>query len=225
MDVGPEYVAFEPARRSCRRPWSGAGARRCHRLGGDGRLHELRLVLPTVSWTPGSSSAPVTSKPRSRRMHKLKPLTCTAQIRRHGVTPVTLQMARGTCWVFAAVAVLEHSYRMQGIARGYLDPDQYVRLSEQVFGIAVLDACSELGHNESCLIGDEVWVGNQLMPIDTQGGSPTMLYWLKSLERRAALPHSVCNYTETAGHDHECPGLAARSPTRCASRRARSRPV
>lgn len=123
-----------------------------------------------------------------------------------GVTPVALQMARGTCWVFAAVAVLEHSYRMQGIARGLLGPTEYLRLSEQVFGIAVLDACAALS-TESCLIGDEVWVGNQLQPIDTQGGFATMLYYLRQLETSAALPHSVCAYTEDVGQDHTCPGL------------------
>ena len=130
-----------------------------------------------------------------------------------GVTPVALQMARGTCWVFAAVAVMEHQYRRHGIANGWLQPDEYVRFSEQVFGIAVLDACADLvedeASDESCLIGDEVWVGNQLMPVDTQGGSPTMLYWLKKLERSAALPHSVCRYTEAVGEDHTCPGLGA----------------
>ena len=124
------------------------------------------------------------------------------------VTPVALQMARGTCWIFAATAVLEHSYRKQGIAMGYLQPDSYVRLSQQVFGIAVLDACAALS-NESCLIGDEVWVGNQLRPVDTQGGDANMLYWLKRLETRSALPHSVCPYTETTGYDRECPGMQA----------------
>ena len=123
-----------------------------------------------------------------------------------GVTPVALQMARGTCWIFAAVAVLEHAYRMQGVASKYLEADQYLRLSEQAFGISILDSCAELA-DESCLIGDEVWVGNQLKPVDTQGGSASLLFWLKRLETTAAMPRSVCNYTETSGHDHLCPGL------------------
>lgn len=218
MDVGPEYVAFEPARRSfLRHPLvtfgAGVSIGIAIALAAMAASMNSALFSDVIVDPMSSSSAAVTSKPTiapHAHAEAIQPVPHKFAV--HGVTPVTLQMARGTCWVFAAVAVLEHSYRMQGIARGYLDPDQYVRLSEQVFGIAVLDACSELGHNESCLIGDEVWVGNQLMPIDTQGGSPTMLYWLKSLERRAALPHSVCNYTETAGHDHECPGLAAALP-------------
>ena len=123
-----------------------------------------------------------------------------------GVTPVALQMARGTCWIFAAVAVLEHAYRMQGVASKYLEADQYLRLSEQAFGISILDSCAQLA-DESCLIGDEVWVGNQLKPVDTQGGSASLLFWLKRLETTAAMPRSVCNYTETSGHDHLCPGL------------------
>ena len=136
-------------------------------------------------------------------------LTRVFKVGVEGVTPVALQMARGTCWIFAAVAVMEHSYRQQGVAKGYLKPEQYVRLSEQAYGIAVLDACATLTEvgSESCLIGDEVWVGNQLRPIDTRGGSATMIYWLQQLEKGAAMPHSVCPYTPSPGKDHHCPGL------------------
>ncbi|EOD12703.1 hypothetical protein EMIHUDRAFT_452176, partial [Emiliania huxleyi CCMP1516] len=95
-------------------------------------------------------------------------------------TPVELQEYRGTCWIFAAVAVLEWSYRSQGVARGWLGADQYVRLSEQAFGVAVLDACRALNDGTSCVVGDET----------------------------AALPWSVCPYTAKPGSDGECPGLA-----------------
>lgn len=124
-----------------------------------------------------------------------------------GATPVSLQLGRGTCWVFAAVDVLEWSYRSQGVAYGWLQPHEYVQMSEQAFGIAVLDACLGMDKNVSCVIGDEVWRGRQLMPTSTEGGDQNLLFYLKSLESTAALPHSVCPYTPTAGHDHDCPGL------------------
>ena len=89
-------------------------------------------------------------------------------------TPVELQEYRGTCWIFAAVAVLEWSYRSQGVARGWLGADQYVRLSEQAFGVAVLDACRALNDGTSCVVGDEVWRGRQLLPRDLEGGEPTL---------------------------------------------------
>ena len=89
-------------------------------------------------------------------------------------TPVELQEYRGTCWIFAAVAVLEWSYRSQGVARGWLSADQYVRLSEQAFGVAVLDACRALNDGTSCVVGDEVWRGRQLLPRDLEGGEPTL---------------------------------------------------
>ena len=125
----------------------------------------------------------------------------------NGTTPVELQLSRGTCWVFAAVAILEWTYRSQGVAQGWLKPKEYVRMSEQAFGISVLDACLALPQNQSCVIGDEVWRGRQLMPIDTEGGDADTLFYLQSLSTRAALPWSVCKYTPFAGHDHRCPGL------------------
>ena len=47
----------------------------------------------------------------------------------------------------------------------------------------------------------------------TQGGQSSMLFYLKSLETTAALPHSVCPYTATAGHDDECPGMERAAQT------------
>ena len=37
-------------------------------------------------------------------------------------------------WDFATIAMLEHSYRLQGIAKGWLQPNEYVRFSEQAYG-------------------------------------------------------------------------------------------
>jgi hypothetical protein len=42
-------------------------------------------------------------------------------------TPRRYQGARGTCWDFGTMAPLSHAYRLQGIKKGYLDADEYVR--------------------------------------------------------------------------------------------------
>ena len=47
------------------------------------------------------------------------------------VTPRVDQMQRGTCWDFATMGMLEHSYRANGVANGWLKDDEYLRLSEQ----------------------------------------------------------------------------------------------
>ena len=194
---GGDYVAFAPP------PTRGLGllvltfvCGLCLGLAGDRLLRPVAATPSVALVTPANTLISHTFD-RPAPSHKFGV---------EGVTPVALQMARGTCWIFAAVAVLEHSYRMQGMAGSYLQSDQYLRLSEQVFGISILDSCAKLS-DESCLIGDEVWVGNQLKPVDTQGGSASLLFWLKRLETTAAMPNSVCNYTYESGHDHLCPGL------------------
>lgn len=123
------------------------------------------------------------------------------------ITPRALQLGRGTCWIFAAVAVLEHSYRRTGVVRGWLRPDQYLRMSEQAFGVAVLDVCSKANMTCGQLVGDQIWTGSQLMPIDTEGGEPYLLYYLRALRDIGALPWSVCPYTAQSGHDLKCNGL------------------
>ena len=124
-------------------------------------------------------------------------------------TPTTLQLARGTCWLFGAVDVLESSYRQQGIANGWLEPKQYVRMSEQALGVSVIEGCAALPKDQSCRVGEEVWRGSHLVPISTEGGYAEMLFFLKSLSKSGALPWSVCPYTSKTGQDRVCPGLDA----------------
>lgn len=119
------------------------------------------------------------------------------------VTPVELQMERGGCWMFAAVSMLEHSYRQQGVANGWLAPKQYLKLSQQAFGVAVLDACRQATY--ACVFdGDRIYTGNS-----TEGGEVPVLYYLKALSSTAALPWSTCPYTPSKGRDRECEGLSA----------------
>lgn len=112
-----------------------------------------------------------------------------------GSTPVELQMSRGTCWIFAAMSVLEWSYRDHGVKRGWLQPDEYLRMSEQAFGVSVLDACHALPERKSCMIGAQEWRGSQLLPMDTQGGDVELLAYFKCAPplvreaRREARPH------------------------------------
>lgn len=96
-----------------------------------------------------------------------------------GVTPTDFQMSRGDCWLFATVGILEDSYRRYGVARGWLRPDEYLHLSRQAFGVAVLDACRK--HNSACAFdGDAIYTGNS-----TTGGEVELIYYLKEIGTHA----------------------------------------
>lgn len=127
------------------------------------------------------------------------------------VNPRKLQLERGGCWAFTAVGLLEDSYRRHAVARGWLAPDQYLRLSEQAFGIAVLDACRAAPL--ACIFDDdEIATGTS-----TEGGEVPVLYYLRNLGASGAVAWSVCPYTPSAGNDRLCPGLSderASSPLR-----------
>lgn len=125
------------------------------------------------------------------------------------VTPVELQLLRGACWLFALGGLLEQSYRAQGVAAGYLKPEQYLRLSEQAAG-AVLTA--ECKNNPICMTGDDdqTYTGNS-----TQGGEAEWLYYLSkttSVGTKVALPWSVCPYEAAPGKDDQCSGYEAAHP-------------
>ena len=102
-----------------------------------------------------------------------------------GVTPTDFQMNRGDCWLFATVGLLEDSYRRYGVAHGWLKPNEYLHLSRQAFGVAVLDACRK--HNSACAFdGDAIYTGNS-----TTGGEVELIYYLP--EVGGAPPALACH--------------------------------
>jgi len=117
------------------------------------------------------------------------------------VTPVQFQWQRGTCWDFTIIALLEHSYRLNGIRKGWLQPDTYVKFSQQALGAQLMRFCRN-GHSKFCMSpGDDLWKGNT-----TEGAEVELLYYVEELGNMA-LPHSVCPYTKEGGNDGVCDGM------------------
>lgn len=120
-----------------------------------------------------------------------------------GLTPPVDQMNRGDCWLFALTGILEDSYRRFGVARGWLDPNTYLRLSRQAFGIDVMNVChkhpSAMCPAKANADGEVNWGGT------TDGADVLLLYYMKELAK-LALPESVCPYTETAKGEAICDG-------------------
>jgi len=113
-------------------------------------------------------------------------------------TPRYYQEDRGTCWDFATIGILEQSYRQNGIEKGYLKEEEYVRLNEQAYGLSMIEACKN--HADVCdVVGDFVFHNS------TEGGEVWWLYNLKELYDKV-LPSSVCPYTDP-DHEHDCPGM------------------
>ncbi|EGZ18711.1 hypothetical protein PHYSODRAFT_458565, partial [Phytophthora sojae] len=125
------------------------------------------------------------------------------------VTPLKTQDERGTCWDFATVAVLENSYRQQGIARGWLQPDEFLALSEQAYGAEVIRLCAGppgSPQQVACLIpGNEIWKNS------TDGGDVSELMYLMNGLKDSIFPDSICPYIPDPGNDSVCPGLTIES--------------
>jgi len=115
------------------------------------------------------------------------------------ITPRADQAQRGTCWDFATIALLEWSYRANGIKNGWLKPEEYVKLSEQAYGKVVLDRCQQ--YPVYCVVpNDAVWLNS------TDGGEIPFLYSLPDMGN-AIVPNAVCPYARNEGHDYECANL------------------
>ncbi|KAJ0404827.1 hypothetical protein ATCC90586_000901 [Pythium insidiosum] len=120
-------------------------------------------------------------------------------------TPLKTQDNRGTCWDFASVGVLEHSYRMQGIREGWLQEDEYLAISEQAYGAEVLRLCAGppgSPQQKACLIpGNSIWENS------TEGGESAELFYLVNGLKNSIFPHSICPYIPDPGNDTKCDGL------------------
>lgn len=112
--------------------------------------------------------------------------------------PREFQEMRGTCWDFSTVEFLEHQYRIQGIRKGFLRSDQYVKFSKQSYGISLMDLCR---NNDICK-----FPGDNIAYNSTEGGEVPLLFYFASQLSNAILPESACPYPSQAGNDTYCPG-------------------
>lgn len=119
--------------------------------------------------------------------------------------PHTTQGDRGTCWAHGLVAGLAHSYRMNGIKKGFLKEDEYVPFSVQAFAISMIKECQKPEYNES--VCRELQAGPEVN--STSGGEVAWLYYMPAMFHRF-FPLSMCPYIDedTPESEWKCDPLA-----------------
>lgn len=113
------------------------------------------------------------------------------------LVPRDFQEFRGTCWDFSTVEFLEHTYRVQGIKKGFLKPNQYTKFSKQAYGATMIQLCA---NQPVCEVP-----GDQIAFNSTEGGEVPLLFYFPQL-LNMILPESVCPYYPQDGNDTVCPG-------------------
>jgi hypothetical protein len=98
---------------------------------------------------------------------------------------------------------LEHQYRLQGIDKGYLQPNQYVSFSEQSYGISVVNYCEA-----NLAVCDALGMTNEEGG-STEGGFIEVVYFLRDTVKNQILPHSVCPYQPNQSGTGVCDGYEA----------------
>jgi len=114
-------------------------------------------------------------------------------------TPAKNQASRGTCYIFSTMGILEASYRRYGLKKGYLKKDQYVKFSEQAYGLGLIKYCKENPSDIHCLGGPPKG--------DTADGQPEWLYYMQKDMMKYVLPDSLCPYKPQPEGQFECEGL------------------
>ena len=136
---------------------------------------------------------------RAERMRQAMPLPHAYVVPSDVRTPVKNQAHRGTCYIFSTMGIVEASYRRYGIKHGLLAADDYVKFSEQAYGLGLIKYCAEHKQDPRCLGGAPM--------NETADGQPEWLYYMQPDMMKYVLPDAVCPYkTEDAGQ-YECPGL------------------
>ena len=115
-----------------------------------------------------------------------------------GLTPTADQMLRGDCYLFAITGIVEDSYRRYGVSKGWWAPDEFLRLSRQAMGIAIMEACHKapnaLCPSNSDGHGGILWANTT----EGQDGSDEHeLFFLQELGKTGAWPESICAYSPT----------------------------
>jgi len=134
-----------------------------------------------------------------KNRHFMRPFPQSFLIPSDVRTPVKNQAHRGTCYIFSSMGLLEASYRRQGIANGWLKPDEYVSFSEQAYGIGLTRYCTSHKEDPHCLGGPP---NNE-----TADGQPEWLYYMYDGMHQYVLPTAVCPYQPEGSGQFECPGF------------------
>ena len=120
------------------------------------------------------------------RMREAMPLPHAYLVPSDVRTPVKNQAHRGTCYIFSTMGIVEASYRRYGIKHGLLESDEYVKFSEQAYGLGLIKYCTTHKDDPRCLGGAPM---NQ-----TADGQPEWLYYMQLDMMKYVLPDAVCPY-------------------------------
>ena len=105
--------------------------------------------------------------------------------------PATDQGARGTCWAWSTIYLLETQYRAQGVKQGYLRPNEYVKFSVQAYSAYLGNYCKSNPKAKVCQYGGFL---NTNSTNDNQVEAfPYFLDEVPNLDK-LIMPEAVCPY-------------------------------
>jgi hypothetical protein len=123
--------------------------------------------------------------------------------------PATNQASRGTCWAWATLYNLETQYKQQGVAKGYLKENEYVKFSVQAFAAKLGNFCLAHPEEKVCQYGGYARPGEKVSTNDNQ--VEALPYFLKAIQdlNVSVVPDAVCPYIPTPSSvtDFQCPGF------------------
>jgi len=139
------------------------------------------------------------SDEKKEKLSRAMPLPSAYLIPDDVRTPPKNQAHRGTCYIFSTMGILEASYRRYGLKKGYLKENQYVKFSEQAYGLGLIKYCEEHKDDPHCLGGPPT--------NSTEDGQPEWLYYMQDGMMKYVLPDALCPYQPENEGQFICPGL------------------
>ncbi|KAL7711851.1 Peptidase C1A papain C-terminal domain-containing protein [Entamoeba marina] len=130
------------------------------------------------------------------------------------ITPVSGQLARGTCWIFATISLVESAFRKAAIDNKMIKSNEYIALSDQAYGKLMLQLCNGTYGD----VPDEVssfCEDGGMAKGKTDDGEIEWAYYFRNYNNKFFYPISVCPYTTRRGEtDWDCDGVDLKNPTK-----------
>ncbi|EAY23216.1 hypothetical protein TVAG_185220 [Trichomonas vaginalis G3] len=132
-----------------------------------------------------------------------KPLPSKYLIDGSVMSPVFDQGPRGTCYLFQIISILESQYKKQGLRNGYLQENEYLKLSVEGLAYKMVQLCQQYPNSPPCINSP------RLLNTSDAGSLSEFLDFVDYFPefKKYVVPANCCVYQQKPQNEMICPNI------------------